>query len=467
MTKLKSKLRPHQERAVNKLLMSDQPGLIFAHQLGSGKTISSIAAHLKSGLPADVVVPASLKRNYQKNIDEHVLGKSDIKIHSLQSVARGKSKLTRPLLIVDEAHWLRNPVSATAKALRASEAKKKVLLTGSPMYNHPSDLATLVNIVANKTELPESPSKFKKKYLKESKVGPGFFGKMLGVKPGTVVEVNPDKKTELEEKLRKYVDFHHQSTKHYPSVTEEVVKVPLSRDQQDIHDTVLGKAPFWVRWKVRYGIPPDKRESARLNSFMSVSRQVSNTTSGFSKSKNPSQPKIDAAHESLVSHLNKNPEGKAVIYSNFLRSGIDQYRKKLVKSGIPHAEFSGRVTAKDRAKAVEDYNKGDIKALLVSRAGSEGLDLKGTSLVQILEPHWNEERQKQVIGRAARFKSHDHLPESRRKVHVQRFLTSRVPKGFFESIGLKSPGFSTDEYIHQRSMEKENLNQQFMGMLGS
>ena len=57
---------PHQQRAVDKLLKSDQPGLILWHGLGSGKTRTSIEAYKALHMPTSVIVPASLAGNYRK-----------------------------------------------------------------------------------------------------------------------------------------------------------------------------------------------------------------------------------------------------------------------------------------------------------------------------------------------------------------------------------------------------------------
>ena len=70
--------------------------------------------------------------------------------------------------------------------------------------------------------------------------------------------------------------------------------------------------------------------------------------------------------------------------------------------------------------------------LLASGAGSEGLDLKGTRLMQLLEPHWNESRLDQVIGRGIRYRSHEGLPPEDRngKVTPVRGNISTEPSTF-------------------------------------
>ena len=114
---------------------------------------------------------------------------------------------------------------------------------------------------------------------------------------------------------------------------------------------------------------------------------------------------------------------------------------------------------------VKDYNDNKLKALLLSSAGGEGLDLKGTRLIQLLEPHWNQEKLKQVVGRGIRYKSHADLPENERDVRVQRFLATRSPQGFFERLGIKKPGYGVDQYLDEMGVRKEQLNQQVREML--
>jgi hypothetical protein len=59
---------------------------------------------------------------------------------------------------------------------------------------------------------------------------------------------------------------------------------------------------------------------------------------------------------------------------------------------------------------------------LITSAGAEGLDLKETRRVIILEPHWNNEKLNQVIGRAVRYNSHKELSESKRQVDIYHLM---------------------------------------------
>jgi superfamily II DNA or RNA helicase len=64
----------------------------------------------------------------------------------------------------------------------------------------------------------------------------------------------------------------------------------------------------------------------------------------------------------------------------------------------------------------KDGNK--IKVILISKAGSEGLDFKFIRQVHILEPWYNMNRIEQIIGRAVRNFSHKDLPFEKRNVEI-------------------------------------------------
>ena len=72
-------------------------------------------------------------------------------------------------------------------------------------------------------------------------------------------------------------------------------------------------------------------------------------------------------------------------------------------------------------KGVTNENNKDgnrVKVILISKAGSEGIDLKFIRQVHILEPWYNMNLLEQVIGRAVRNFSHKDLPFEKRNVQI-------------------------------------------------
>ena len=458
-------LQPHQQRVVDRLLREDQPGLVAMHGMGSGKTLTSIAAADALGLPADVILPAALRANYVKELHKHAPKDApETHIQSLENVARRQTALRNPLLIVDEAHRSRNP-SMTQKALQNSEAKKRLLLTGSLFYNQPSDAAGPINLVAGSSVLPSDPDEFKRLFVRETENKPNVISALMGQQPGMHYDVNPEHKAYLQSVLNRYVDYHPSSTKDFPTREDQTIGVPMTTRQKEIYDTILGKAPKWVHERVVSGLPPRKSEVAQLNQFLQGTRQVSNSTAPYHLDRPPDQPKIDRAVNELQKLLDKNPQAKALVYSNYLDAGINPYKQQLDERKIPYGEFTGMQSRKKRDQMVQDYNDNKLRALLLSRAGGEGLDLKGTRLIQLLEPHWNEEALKQVTARGIRYKSHADLPEDQRNVMVQHYVTQNPRQSVLQHLRLKDPERSVDQYLLGMAEQKERLNQKFRDLL--
>jgi len=81
---------------------------------------------------------------------------------------------------------------------------------------------------------------------------------------------------------------------------------------------------------------------------------------------------------------------------------------------------------KKEIKAVTDLgntNGEKVKVVIVSRAGSEGLDFQNIRQMHILDPWYNLNRSEQVIGRAVRSKSHCRLPYAKRNVEIYLYGT--------------------------------------------
>ena len=72
----------------------------------------------------------------------------------------------------------------------------------------------------------------------------------------------------------------------------------------------------------------------------------------------------------------------------------------------------------------ENNNMGEIiKLLMITSAGAEGINLRNTRYVHIMEPYWHPVRVEQVIGRARRICSHAKLPEDMHTVDVFVYIS--------------------------------------------
>jgi superfamily II DNA or RNA helicase len=462
-------LQPHQQRVADEVT-EDNPRMLVYHGLGSGKSLSALAAaeaaKKRFGGNYGIVAPASLKGNFEKEIKKFTT--SEPEVMSYTGLGLGKQFKEQPdTLIMDEAHRLRNPgaASSQAAAQAAAKAKRLLLLTGSPITNEPSDMANLLSLIHNKNI---SPEEFNKQYVGQKTVWPGLMGWLRGVQPG----VKPVVKNEaaLRKLLAGHIDYQPSKTPDGVNVNEQTVNVPLSAEQQKIQKAIRTQIPPGFLWKLDNEFPLSREELSKLNSFMSGMRQVSLSTQPFRVDKDPGKAftqsaKLQAAFENLQKELQTDPRKKAIIYSNFVESGLAPYASALEKAKIPHGFFHGGVTPRQRQAAVDAYNAGKLKALLIGPAGAEGLSTKGTSLIQLLDPHWNETRSQQARGRGLRFDSHVGLPEELKNVAVQRYLSSSEdPSVVGKLMGYKRER-TGDEVLAHLASEKERVNEEFRRIL--
>lgn len=165
----------------------------------------------------------------------------------------------------------------------------------------------------------------------------------------------------------------------------------------------------------------------------------------------------------------RNSEGIILIYSQYIdggvvpialaleemgftRFGTSEYTKPLFETPPtepldsltmkPKSEISGNFNqakyvmitgdksyspqnAQDIKHVTNPNNKNgeNIKVILISKAGSEGLDFKCIRQIHILEPWYNMNRPEQIIGRGVRNLSHCLLPFEKRNVEIYMYGT--------------------------------------------
>lgn len=463
--------QPHQEGAVAKLKKS--PGLIIYHGLGSGKSFTSLLAGEDTKGQKLVLPPAALQGNYAKEMDKFKASHPDYKVMSMETFRNNPDKyidkIKPELVIADEIHRARTEGSLTLSALQQNRHKfKKFLgLTGSPISNDPSDVAPLINLAAGANVFPDAKG-FHARYVAERPKKAGLIGRWLGVQAG--VTQTPQNLDEFKAKASPYIHSFSgdaEYAKHVPTVTNEVVHVPMDAEQKEYYDFAMGKLPAWSRYKISHNLPPSKSEAVKLNAFFAAARQISNTPASFGG--HMESPKLHRVIHDIEHGIKHNPNFKSVTYSNYLNSGLHEVGQLLDKKKIKYGLFTGEETPENRDAAIKSFNSGKLRHLLVSPAGAEGLDLKEANLLQVVDPHWNPERTKQVIGRTARYKSHEALPVGERNVNVRQYL-SEPPKSmmtkiksWFSPLPLHQMG--VDEYIYNRSEEKAKLNNAFLDVL--
>jgi len=114
-----------------------------------------------------------------------------------------------------------------------------------------------------------------------------------------------------------------------------------------------------------------------------------------------------------------------------------------------------------------------IKILMITSAGSEGINLRNTRYVHIMEPYWHPVRVEQVIGRARRICSHQSLPKELQTVevfiYIMTFTEEQLNSDFAIELKLKDLSKNapylpqtSDQKLHEISTIKEQLTTQLL-----
>lgn len=108
-----------------------------------------------------------------------------------------------------------------------------------------------------------------------------------------------------------------------------------------------------------------------------------------------------------------------------LFTGTEDVEKKDIIRSIYNGEWDKIPTnlANTLNENYENNNMGEvIKTLMITSSGAEGINLRNTRFVHIMEPYWHPVRTEQVIGRARRICSHTELPLELQNITVYMYL---------------------------------------------
>ena len=193
-------------------------------------------------------------------------------------------------------------------------------------------------------------------------------------------------------------------------------------------------------------------------------------------------PKIAA----ILARL-KAAKGPVAIYSQFAGvAGGEAVAAYLEAAGYPrwvpgkdagkptYAMFTGDVPTDERQALVHAWNREDnlrgekIRAIVISGAGAEGLDLWYVREVHILEPYWDRSRELQVKHRGIRTGSHAALPPEDRTVATYIYV-ARANAAVEKALppGAKIEDVTVDERFLKRGVRKHRLNDSFRALLRS
>jgi len=440
ITRSKVQLRDYQIKAIKYINAKANSSLLVVHGTGTGKSLTALAAsqcYLDANKKCKVVVvsPASLVKNFEKESSKYGVDVNDgrYSFYSFDGFAKLKNvDCSNTMLIIDEAHNLRN-MGTRYKPLFmcALKCDKLLLLTATPFVNNLQDLKPIVYLLHRDETithkypiLKEKPDRtgegikflnFLKKYQKYTN---SAYGRTL-FNIGTL--------------LTNKVSFYNVKTENYPSVKIEKVELDMTSDFYKKYVDIITKEKI-------FGTSPETFNHGYRRAVNSIGADYLNQKLGF------------------INEIVKDKQ-PTLIFSNWIEYGINILMSNFDKIGITYCVIFGEIPANDRMSIVNNYNAGKCQVLIITKAGSEGLDLKNTRNIIVLDPVWNPSSLEQIIGRGVRFKSHASLPAAQRNVHVY-LLILKSPKYTFSSV---IP--SGDELLYSVLEQKEYIKNDIESLL--
>lgn len=437
-------LQPHQRRVVD--FLENHRGIIIYHKVGSGKTLTAITISQcfldrYTDYKVIVITPASLISNFKKQMMDYGNIRHGDKYHfySFQEFLEKQKKkqisCEKSLLIIDEAHNLKTPYKKSKKKVIgitskfviecAKKSTKVIALTATPITNSVKDAINLYNLIKE----PMEPLMVNTKDVS-----------------GNEISYSSDK---LLEKLRYRISFFNDvDYNYYPRRIEKNEFIVMTPSYQKKY-IELFKDELLSDIAIKHFGKID------IKAFYNGFRRAVNIL------EDEDSPKIKWTLNKIKS---LKPNEKTIIFSNFLDAGNKAIIKHLPENlKNKYAYINGSISKNKRAEIVNKYNNNELLLLFISKAGGEGLDLKGTRNIILLEPSWNISAEEQIIGRGVRYKSHILLPEDERNVTVyhlylimsddQKFLKTNSKN---ETIVMNHSTSSIDLLLHFLKKHKEN-----------
>ena len=124
-----------------------------------------------------------------------------------------------------------------------------------------------------------------------------------------------------------------------------------------------------------------------------------------------------------------------------VEKGSENMKYAMITGDIRYSPNNNKELARINDKSNILGNK--CKVVLISQAGSEGIDFKNLRQVHILEPWFNLNRVEQIIGRAIRYCSHQKLPLKQRNCQI-----------FLHASYIDDVQECADMYIYRKCEEK-------------
>lgn len=411
-------LREYQKTGYRWLKTLDAYGFggILADDMGLGKTLQIIAlladeygnGRGEDGRPSLIVCPASLVYNWEHEIRrfapelrsrtvvgnaqerEAILeeiqsdrGGTDVAVTSYDLLKRDFAlygEMNFRFQIIDEAQYIKNAATQSARAVKGIRVQTRFALTGTPIENRLGELWSIFD------------------YLM-----PGFLLGSQHFRKQYEIPIVKEQDGEALDRLRRITGpfilrrIKKDVLKELPDKLEHVVYSKLETDQQALYTANAGKLKELLKRSREGGLGQDRfqvlADLVRLRQVCCDPRLCYENYRGGS-----------AKLETCMDLVRRGVEGehRILLFSQFT-SMLELIEQRLKKEGIAWYKLTGATSKEERMRMAGEFGKNEVQVFLISlKAGGTGLNLTAADIVIHYDPWWNVAAQNQATDRSHR-----------------------------------------------------------------
>lgn len=406
----------YQVETVKKVLKYFHGRVLLADEVGLGKTIEAgmlMKEYLLRGLVRNILIltPAPLVSQWREEMDqkfgvsfvttEDPLLQTDPEqfwkrrfiIASIHT-AKGSRHFERvsnefyDLVVVDEAHHLKNRKTLAWKLVNEIQKRFIFLLTATPVQNNLIELFNLITLL--KPGQFKTEKLFKQEYLERGDPkAPANKERLRELLRDVMIR---NTRSAIDLKLPKRFAATLRLT---PTEEERQVYEGLTRLVRE-HAGLLSKPTLQLLMREAGSSPHALRET--LLAIRSRQDLVADIIDPILKILDDIGE--TGKEKALLELLQKNPEEKKLLFAQYFKS-LDAVASLLEKHDLPFVTFRGDMTAREKDEAIRQFRE-EAPILLSTESGGEGRNLQFCNTLINFDLPWNPMRIEQRIGRLHR-----------------------------------------------------------------
>jgi SNF2 family DNA or RNA helicase len=441
----------YQIYAAKKVLNTFRGRAMLCDEVGLGKTVEAgiiLLEYILRGLVRRVLIltPPSLTTQWQEEMESkfglkftlhddpefkdrgveswHDYDKVIASIHTAKQKQNADeiSKINYDMLIIDEAHYLRNRNTQQWKFVNSLKKKYMLMLTATPIQGNLEELYNIITIL--KPGQLKTVSEFKKTFMQRGDhLKPKNIQRLRELLSGVMVRNTralthvhlPQRNarivriefTEAERMLydnltdfvkQNYVQAEHQRGK--------INRLTLRTLQEEIGSSTFSVLPTLEKMIQKKG--------EDIGNIEGLVRLYELAESIKDNAKTEAMIKVIEAHQD-----------KMIVFTKFTKT-LDHISDILYKYGISFSKFTGSMSITEKDRSIEEF-AGKTQVLISTEIGGEGRNLQFCNAIINYDLPWNPQRIEQRIGRI-------HRVGQKREIYIFNFSAENTIESYILNV---------------------------------